>query len=237
MKLFCLFLTLFLAGCASEPVATTVVKENPEVFKYVDKIEGIVSDAASALTAISEVTDKKSVSWILLDAQITRLSGIKPPSVPKVIEYRTTIAKNDSVSASKDKDLAVKVDDETSLAWAAVEAVNAELSEAKLAKANADSIAQRAIKDNAISKVTSLGLGMIVLGVIAIAFTTKKLSGMVFCIAGVICVSSAWILDSPIWQYVVISLGVFLILDVAYVVYKATKQTDESTSKKKTCKK
>jgi hypothetical protein len=232
MKLFCLFLTLFLAGCATQPVATTVVKENVEVFKYVDKVEGIVSDAASALTAISEVTDKKSVSWILLDAQITRLSGIKPPSVVKVVEYRTTIAKNDSVAAAKDKDLAVKIDNETSLAWAAVEAVNAELTEAKLAKANSDAIAERAIKNNAISKVTSLGLGMIMLGVIAIAFTTKKLSGMVFCVAGVLCVSSAWVLDSPIWQYIVISLGVFFVLDVAYIIYKATRKAPDDAEKK-----
>lgn len=232
MKLFCLFLTLFLAGCASEPVAAPVIKENTEVFKYVERVEIIVSDAASALTAISEVTDKKSVSWILLDAQITRLSGIKPPSIIKVVEYRTTIAKNDSIAATKDKDLAVKVDNETALAWEAVEAVNAELTEAKLAKANADSIAQRAIKDNTISKITSLGLGMILIGVIAIAFTTQKLSGMVFCVAGVICVSSAWILDSPIWQYVIISLGVFLVLNVAYVVYKATKKTQNKQKKK-----
>jgi len=232
MKLFCLFLTLFLAGCATEPVAAPVIKENTEVFKYVEKIELIASDAASALTAISEVTDNKSVSWILLDAQITRLSGIKPPSVVKVVEYRTTIAKNDSVSAAKDKNLAVKIDNETSLAWAKVEAMDAELTEAKLAKANADAIAERAIKDNAISKITSLGLGMIMIGVIAIAFTAKKLSGMIFCVAGVLCVSSAWVLDSPIWQYIVISLGVFFVLDVAYIIYKATRKAPDDAEKK-----
>ena len=232
MKLFCLFLTLFLAGCATGPVAAPVIKENTEVFKYVEKIEIIASDAASALTAISEVTDNKSVSWILLDAQITRLSGIKPPSVVKVIEYRTTISKNDSVAAAKDKDLAVKIDNETSLAWDAVEAMSAELTEAKLAKANSDAIAERAIKDNAISKITSLGLGMIMIGVIAIAFTTKKLSGMIFCVAGVLCVSSAWVLDSPIWQYIVISLGVFFVLDLAYIIYKATRKAPDDAEKK-----
>lgn len=227
MKLFCLFITLVLAGCASEPIAPPVVKENKEVFLYVDKIEKINSDAVSALTAISEGLDKKSVSWILLDAQISRLSGISQPSVPKVIEYRNTISKNDSVAATKDKDLAVKVDNETTLAWAKVEKINSELSEAKLAKANSDAIAQRAIKDNSISKITSLGLGLILIGVVAIAFTAKKFSGMVFCVGGVICVSSAWVLDSPIWQYIVIVLGVLVFADVAYVIHKQTKSADK----------
>jgi hypothetical protein len=175
MKTFCIFLTVLLAGCSSKPPAAPVIKDNTELFKYVDGIELVVSDAASALTAIAENTDKKSVSWILLDAQISRLSGIKEPSVVKVGEYRTTITKNDAVAAAKDKDLAIKVDNETSLAWAKVEAMNSELAKAKLAKANSDAIAERAIKDNTISKVTSLGLGMILIGVIAIAFASLPL--------------------------------------------------------------
>lgn len=231
MKTFCLFLTLVLAGCATQPKPPTVIKENAEVYKYVDLIEGHVSDSASALTAISSGMDKKSVSWILLEAQIARLSGIKPPSVIKVGEYTATIANNDSVAAAKDKDSAKKVDNETSLAWSKVESLNSELNKAKLAKAEAEALSQRAIKDNAIAKVTSLGLCMILAGVITIAFTSKKLSGMVICVSGVGCISSAWILDSPIWHYILIGLGLFLIVNVLYVVYKATKETDNDASK------
>jgi hypothetical protein len=231
MKTFCLFLTVLLAGCSSKPPAAPVIKDNTELFKYVDGIELVVSDAASALTAIAENTDKKSVSWILLDAQISRLSGIKEPSVVKVGEYRTTITKNDAVAAAKDKDLAIKVDNETSLAWAKVEAMNSELAKAKLAKANSDAIAERAIKDNTISKVTSLGLGMILIGVIAIAFTTKKFSGMVFSVSGLLCISSAWFLDSQIWQYILAGLAVFLFVNVAYGIYKYAKKTKENSEK------
>jgi hypothetical protein len=221
-----LWLSIFLCSCQSVPEVATpaiVVKDNKEKDTYIDKVESIASDAASGLVAIKETIPKESVAYQLLESQIIRLTAIKEPSVVKVSEYRETISKNDTKAASKDKDLAIKEDNETTLIWEQVAILDIELSEAKAAKAQAEAIAQRAVKDKALDRITMLGMALILAGVIAVAFTTKKISGMILIVSGVACASSAWIFDSPIWQYILIGVGGFFALNITYVVFRFTK--------------
>lgn len=223
MKFLILLIALILSGCASvkEP-APVVIKENKEKDTYIEKVENIVSDAASGVLAVSEVMDKSSIQFKVLESQAVRLGGIKPASVVKLNEYRATIANNDTKAAAKDKAVAVKVDEETSLLWAEVAILDSELAEAKARKLEAEASAARAIKDNVINRITMLGMGLIICGVVTIAFTPKKLAGLVVVGSGIACASSAWIFDNPIYQYILLGLAVFVAIDLIYLIWKFT---------------
>lgn len=225
LALVSLWLAFFFVGCqtAPEEQKPVVIKDNKEKDIYIDKLESIASDAASGLVAIKETVPADSISFKLLESQIIRLSAIKPPSVAKVAEFKATISKNDTKAAAKDKDIAIKEDDETTLLWGTVAALDSELSEAKLAKAEAEAVAQRAIKDKMLERITMLGMGLILAGVIAIAFTSKKISGMILVVSGIACASSAWIFDSPIWQYILMGVGFFFAINILYIAFRATK--------------
>lgn len=223
-KYILISISLFFIGCQSIPEKPAIeVKENKEKDVYIEKLESIASDAVSGLVAIKETLPKEAITSQLLESQIIRLTAIKPPSVSKVAEYRETISKNDTKAATKDKDLAVKEDYETTLIWEQVAILDSELSEAKIAKAQAEAIAQRAIKDKALDRITMLGLALILGGVIAVAFTSKKISGMILIVSGIACASSAWIFDNPIWQYILLFVGVVIALDVIFIVFKFTR--------------
>jgi hypothetical protein len=223
MKYILLTFLLILSGCASvkEP-APVVIKENKEKDLYIEKVESVVSDAASGVLAVSEAMDKASIQYKVLESQAVRLGGIKPASVVKLNEFRATIANNDTKAAAKDKAVAVKVDEETSLLWAEVTILDSELTEAKARKLEAEAAAARAIKDNVINRITMLGMGLIICGVVTIAFTPKKLAGLVVVGSGIACASSAWIFDNPIYQYILLGLAGFIALDLIILIYRKT---------------
>ena len=80
-------LALLLCGCATTPQAPIPVEtQNKEKDTYITKVESVVSDSASALTAVVPNLDKGNVRG-LVEAQVTRLSGVSKPSVAKVEEY------------------------------------------------------------------------------------------------------------------------------------------------------
>ena len=81
-------------------------------------VETAVSDAAAGVLAVQEKLPKEDIKSKVLEAQVIRLSGVKPASVAKLEEQRAIIANNDTKSASKDKAEAVKVDKETTELYA-----------------------------------------------------------------------------------------------------------------------
>lgn len=226
-----------MVSCASAPEPTVIVKENKDKDVYINKVEGIVSDAASGVIAVSEVLNKESIEFKVLDAQAVRLGGIKPASVVKLEEYRATIANKDIKAAANDKAIAVKVDKETSQLWERVEFLDGELAEAKARKLEVEAAHARAVKDNVINRITMLGMGLIICGVVAVAFTPKKLAGLVLIGSGVACASSAWIFDNPIYQYILLGLAAFVAIDLIYLIWKMTigkkacNETDKSFHK------
>lgn len=223
MKYLISIISILLVACstASQP-APVVVKENKEKDLYIEKVESVVSDAASGVMAVSEVMDKASIQYKVLEAQAVRLGGIKPASVVKLKEYRDTISRNDTKAAANDKALAIKVDQETASLWEQVELLDGELAQAKAEKLEADRIAERALKDNVINRITMLGMGLIICGVVTIAFTPKKMAGLVFVGSGIACASSAWIFDNPIYQYILLGLAGFVALDLVFLLYRKT---------------
>ena len=106
-----LALALLLCGCSTAPKPlppAPVETKNPKKDEYITRVEDIVSDSASALTAVVPNLDKGNVRG-LVEAQVTRLSGVSKPSVAKVEEYTRIIKQNDSKAVEKDKKEAQQV--------------------------------------------------------------------------------------------------------------------------------
>ena len=211
-----------MSGCATEPAPSIVVLDNKEKDAYINKVEQVISDAGAGVLAVLEVTPKGSISYAVLEAQATRLGGIKPPTVAKLAEQRAIVGNNDVKSAEKDKVEAQKVDEETSRLWERVESLDSELAIANAAKELAIQEQERAIKDRILFMVTSVGISIFALGVMVIAFTTKKVGGAVLIISGLLATSCAWVFDSHWFQWIA-GLGVgFVVADIVFIVVKKT---------------
>jgi hypothetical protein len=225
-----IFLSLFLIGCSSAPKPTPlspapVETKNQEKDKYITRVEDIVSDSASALTAVVPNLDKGNVRG-LIEAQVTRLSGVSKPSVAKVEEYTRIIKQNDSKAVENDKKEASKVDEETSALYAMVEQKDYELSEAH-ARGDAE------FKQKVLWQYSTYGLITFLIGLAAMAFTPFKKSAGIVMAGGMLAMGSAWIFDSTWFTWIVaVAIGVS-VLSIAIAIYKAGKpeakdKTDQS---------
>lgn len=221
MRTILISLAVLLSGCSldafrkPEPV---IVNNNGEKDKYIDKIEGIVSDASAGVLAVQEKLPKDDIKSKVLESQFIRLSGIKPPSVAKLEEQRAIVANNDTKAATKDKAEAVKVDKETTELYTKVATLDKKLSEAKASEEKAIALAKQATKNESIWYVTALGCGLIAVGVLVTAFTPKKVAGAIMVAGGMLCASSAWIFESEIYSWVLLGTGALIIVNVGAAV-------------------
>lgn len=211
-------LSTLLGGCQWLSTPEVVIKPNHEKDSYIEKIEGIAGDAAAGVIAVKEKLPKDDIKTQVLESQVIRLSGVKPPSVAKLEEQRAIIANNDSKAAAKDKAEAVKVDKETTELYAKVTALDKKLSEAKASEEKAVALAKQATKDKSIWYVTSLGVGLIAVGVLVAAFTPKKIAGAIMVAGGMLCASSAWVFESEIYSWVLLGTGALVIVNVGAAV-------------------
>lgn len=211
-----------MCGCASAPKPEPVVKNNDQKDAYIDAIENIASDAAAGVLAVQEKLPDKDIKREVLEAQFIRLSGVKPPSVAKLEEQRAIISNNDTKAAAKDKTEAVKVDKETSELYTKVAALDKKLSEAKAGEEKAIALAKQATKDKSIWYVTSLGVGLIAVGVLVSAFTPKKIAGAIMVAGGFLCASSAWVFESEVYSWVLLGTGALIIVNVGAAITFAT---------------
>jgi hypothetical protein len=223
-----LALALLLCGCSTAPKPlppVPVETKNPKKDEYITRVEDIVSDSASALTAVVPNLDKGNVRG-LVEAQVTRLSGVAKPSVAKVEEYTRIIKQNDSKAVEKDKKEASKVDAETTALYQMVEQKDYELAEAHT-RADAE------FKQKVLWKFSTAGLGLFTAGLLALAFTPFKKSAGIVMAGGMLAMASAWIFDSTWFTWVVaVSVGVSVI-GIAIAIYKdkSNKNTQENANK------
>ena len=220
-----LLLLLLLTGCSTAPKPTPVTpapieNKNQEKDKYIAKVEDIVSDSASALTAVVPNLAKGDVRG-LVEAQVTRLSGVAKPSVVKVEEYARIIKQNDSKAVEKDKKEASKVEDETTALYAMVEQKDWELSEAH-ARADAE------FKQKMLWKFSTAGLGLFVTGLLAMAFTPFKKSAGIVMAGGMLAMASAWIFDSTWFIWIVGGAIVVSAVCVLWAVWRNPNATSSS---------
>jgi len=220
-------LALFLCGCSTIPQSPIPVEtKNQEKDKYIDKVESIVSDSASALTAVVPNLAQGNVRG-LVEAQVTRLSGVSKPSVAKVEEYTRILKENDSKAIEKDKKEASKVDAETTALYAMVEQKDFEIQEAH-ARADGE------FKQKVLWQFSTAGLAIFVAGLLAMAFTPFKKSAGIVMAGGMLAMASAWIFDSTWFTWVVgVSIGVSVI-GIAVAIYKdkPNKNAQEDAHKK-----
>lgn len=210
-----IILALLLCGCGSTPKPlppAPVENQNKERDKYIQKVEAVVSDSASALTAVVPTLNKGTVKEIV-ESQVTRLSGVSKPSVVKVEEFARIIKQNDSKAVQSDKKEASKVEAETDALWLMVEEKDYELMEAN-AKADAE------FKQKVLWKFSTAGLGLFTTGLLALAFTPFKKSAGIVMAGGMLAMASAWIFDSAWFTWIVgVSVSVSVI-GIAVSIYK-----------------
>lgn len=190
---------LFLLGCstAPKPIPTPIAPvetKNQEKDKYIQKVEAVVSESASALTAVVPSLNKGTVREVV-EAQVTRLSGVSKPSVQKTEEFKRIIAQNDTKAVEKDKKEASKVEAETDALFALVELKDIELSDAN-ARADAE------FKQKVLWQFSTAGLGLFVVGLLVTAFTPFKKSGAIVMLGGSLAMGSLWIFDSQWFTYI-----------------------------------
>lgn len=211
-----------LCGCVSTPPPATpapVETQNIEKDKYITRVEAIVSDSASALTAVVPALAQGNAKG-LVEAQVTRLSGVSKPSVAKVEEYARILKENDTKAVQKDKEEASKVDAETTALYAMVELKDFELQEAH-ARGDAE------FKQKVLWRYSTVGLAVFVAGLLAMAFTPFKKSAGIVMAGGMLAMASAWIFDSTWFTWIVaVAVGVS-VLGVAVGIYKAGKPKAE----------
>jgi hypothetical protein len=219
------------SGCASRPEPTIVVKDNKEKDVYIDKLESIVSEAGAGITAVLEVTPRPSIEYSTLEAENARLGGIKPPTVAKLAEKRLIIKNNDTKAVAKDKVKADKVEEETSVLYGRVVALDSELAEAKAEKELALQAEARAVKDKILYMMTCVGVAMFAVGVLIIAFTPKKVSGGIIISFGILATSAAWVFDSKWFGWIA---GVGFGLVVGHIILLVSKKTFDYLRAKRT---
>lgn len=230
MRYFCYIGFLFLlAGCTTTQEPTIIFKENIAKDEYISKIESIVSDAGAGISAVLEVMPKGTVAFSVLEAQGARLGAIKAPTVAKLAEERAIISEDDFLDADKDYQLAKEVENQTSTIRQKVAVLDSELVKAKEAKIESDIRAEQALKEQAratkeaiLLKVTVVGIGIFSLGMFVIAFTTRKVSGAILVIGGLLATSLAWIVDNIWFQWVIGFVVGFVSIDILYITVVKT---------------
>lgn len=223
MKILIVSAVLALSGCQTisglfQKEQVPIPSNNDAKDAYIEKVESVASDAAAGVLAVQERLPADDIKRKVLEAQTIRLSGVKEPSVAKLEEHRRTIANNDTKAASKDKTEAGKVDKEASELYAKVATLDKKLSEAKASEEKAVALARQATKDKSIWYVTSLGVGLIAVGVLVAAFTPKKIAGAIMVAGGMLCASSAWVFESEVYSWVLLGTGALVIVNIGAAI-------------------
>lgn len=212
-RLIILFTFVALAGCSTVLPPPPIIIENNEKDIYIKRIEQTVSETASALVAVVPQIPS-GIARELVNNQIDRLSAISKPSVQEVELFKKILSTNDQKALQTEDKKADKLDSELNRIRELVAEKDSEISFAVLAKEQAEENEQRENKNKILWLCSCIGGAIFTAGVLVIAFTPRKASGVVMMLCGSIAVGSAWIFDSP-WFPWIAGLGVgFFILDL-----------------------
>lgn len=214
-----LFIFGNLTGCSTVEHKPQPLATNEEKDKYIEKVESIISDSASALVAIVGNLSEGNVRQ-LTEAQVTRLSGVSKPSVAKVEEYSRMLNQNDSKAIQKDKDEAARVDAETTALYGMVLAREQEIDDLRIQNEIEKENSKREFKEKVLWLLTCVGMAVSVAGLLVIAFTPWKCKGLVLVGGGATAVASVWVLDSEWFKYILIAVSVLLVLDLAWLLIR-----------------
>jgi C4-dicarboxylate-specific signal transduction histidine kinase len=192
-------LALTQSGCVfgDKDKPPVVISNNEQKDKYITKVEEVVSESASALTAVVP-TIPAGVPKEIVRGQIERLSGLSKPNDALIKEYERIIREKDLKAAEEDKRRAAKVDEETNKLWAQVEEKDKLLTEAIVIREEAEHNLREERKTKLILQASLACLGLLLSGVLVVAF-----SPIIFLKrAGAVMVASAILLEALLLWYV-----------------------------------
>lgn len=185
------FLSLFLVGCSTAPKPPVIVSNNEQKDAYITKVEAVVSESASALTAVSPSLPA-GIPREIVEGQITRLSGISKATVDKVKEYERMVREKDQKAVDKDKQKAAKVEEETEKLWAVVEEQNLQIEIEKQLREQAEQTAIEERKTKVAYQASSASLGLLVFGILVTAFSPWKKAGATVIGLSIISFGALW---------------------------------------------
>ncbi len=181
-------LFLVLTGCSTVPTPPVVVSNNGQKDAYIAKVEEVVSESASALTAVTPSVPA-GVPREIVKGQVERLSGVSKPTDARIKEYERIIREKDLKAAEEDKKRAAKVDEETSKLWAEVEKKDKMLTEAIAVREEAKRQLQEERKTKLTLQASLACLGLLVFGVLVTAFAPSiflKRAGIIVVVLAVL---------------------------------------------------
>jgi hypothetical protein len=214
-----LFIFGNLVGCQTVDEPKPIALTNEEKDKYIEKVEAVVSESASAIVAVVPSLPA-GLARDIIESQGTRLSGVSKPSVESVGRYARMVKENDSKAVQKDKEEALKVDEQTSLLWEMVLDRDRELDAAKAERDLAIEEKKREFKEKVLWLLTCVGLAVSTGGLLVIAFTPWKTRGLILIGGGSLAVMSVWVLDSDWFKYILISVSVLAVLDLLWLTLR-----------------
>lgn len=220
--------SVLLVGCSTtEPTPPApVIINNKEKDTYIAKIETVVSDTASALTAVAPSVPA-GVPRELVENQVTRLSGISKPSVERTDNYRKILQSNNQEAVKKDKEEALKVDSETQKLWAIVEEQETAIAIANEMAENAEKQHQLELKEKILWKFSTAGLAMFVFGLFVVAFTPFKKNGGIFMAGGSLAMASLWIFDSKWFTWIAGASVAIVAISAIYILFSRIRPRPE----------
>lgn len=195
---------ILLCGCSlfkkeTAPAIQPVTNEQKD--QYIKKVEQVVSDSASAITAVAPALPV-GVPRKLLENTAERLGGVSKPSVERTREYERMVRENDSKGAKKDEEEAKKVEQVSADLKRRAEEAESQLALQELLTAAADEEAQREIKNKQLWQYSTAGVAMFFVGVLGAAFSPWKKNSVVLMLGGMLAMSSAWIFDSEWFPWI-----------------------------------
>jgi len=214
-----LFAFVYLVGCETPEQPKVIKLTNEEKDKYIQRVEEIVSESASAIVAVAPSLPA-GIPRDIIESQGTRLSGVAKPSVESVGRYARMVKENDSKAVKKDKEEALKVDAETDMLYQMVLDREVELDEAKAERDLAIEERKREFKEKVLWLLTCVGLAVSTGGLLVIAFTPWKTRGLILIGGGSLAVMSVWVLDSDWFKYILISVSVLAVLDLLWLTLR-----------------
>lgn len=189
-----IFLSLLLCGCSiftKSPEPPVIISNNGKKDNYIEKVESVVSESASALTAVAP-TLPEGVGRKLVEGQVIRLEGISKATVQKVKEYSDMLKKNDSKAVEADTKKAAKEEQEIDKLWAIVAEQDEKIAIEEQLRVQAEQVAIEERKSKLTYQASSASLGLLVLGILVTAFTPWKRSGMIVVAMSVISFGCLW---------------------------------------------
>jgi len=212
---------ILLVGCVATEQPKPIIITNKEKDIYIEKVEQIVCEAGSALSAVAP-TLNDGIGREIVNGQITRLSGISKPSVERVGFFRRVIETNDTKAVKEDQEKALKVDSETNRLWAMVEEQEGEIAIANALAENSEKERQREMRDRILWMISCIGMAIVTAGLIVTAFTPFKSRGLILVAGGTLATCFAWVVDTR-WFAWIVGIGLAIaMLDGIFILIRYT---------------